>query len=144
MPATEVSPIYHLAPRSELAQQIAGASYVPPGFAEDGFVHCTGDLETLTLVAQAYFSELDEDLLGLAIDVAKLSSPLRWEPAAAPRGVGNEYPSEARQFPHVYGPINLSAVAGVALVPMVDGLFRAPVAFESLETVRGAMPEMER
>ena len=124
--------IYHLTPRSELARQAGRDSYLPPRFAEDGFVHCTGDLDTLLLVADDYFSNLEEDLLVLAIRVDRLTSPLHWEDAAPLRGSDSHVERQSK-FPHVYGPINLAAVSGVALVPRVAGRHVGPIAFEPLD-----------
>jgi uncharacterized protein (DUF952 family) len=56
------------------------------------------------------------DLLLVAVDTAKLGPALRWEPS---RG--------GALFPHLYGPLPLSAVISTAPLPLAhDGRFLFP------------------
>lgn len=70
----------------------------------------------MLLVANAFFAGRS-DLVILVIDPARLKSPVRWE---APHSTGR-LPGFAQGsvFPHVYGPINVDAVARV--VDLVQG-----------------------
>lgn len=86
--------------------------YVPAGYATEGFVHCSG-ADQVVGTANRLFAER-HDLVLLAIDEGALSSPLVWEDSY---GSGTE-------FPHVYGPIDLAAVAQVLdFTPDADGRF---------------------
>lgn len=104
--------IYHLVLESELAACTVGGSYVPMRYAQDGFVHCTGDEATTLKVAQSYFSQAREPVVALAIETDRLSCPWRFE-APVPLPGGSAHRAENLQFPHVYGPILLTAVVDV-------------------------------
>jgi hypothetical protein len=96
---------------------------LPANFAAEGFIHCTAGPEVLVQVANAYFASLDDDLLVLEIDPARLTAPLKFEPPASPPG----QPASAGHragilFPHIYGPLNPEAVVGqFALLRSDDG-----------------------
>ncbi len=76
------------------------------------------------LVANAFFRG-HADLVMLVIDPAKLRSQIRWEPPNAPVRVPDFM--QGSVYPHVYGPINVDAVARVeALVPGESGTFTLP------------------
>jgi uncharacterized protein (DUF952 family) len=108
------APIVHLTTRD--AWEGAAATYVPPAFEEDGFVHCSAPHQ-VAAVAEARFAGRD-DLLLLTIDPARLGAPVVWEDLA----------DEGRTFPHVYGPIERSAVLEVRPYrPGPDGHFPRPL-----------------
>ncbi len=92
-------PIVHLT--TQAAWDAAGASYTPTGFEEDGFVHCSSPQQVAD-VAEARFADRD-DLVLLTIDPTLLAAPVVWEDLA----------DEGRTYPHVYGPIERSAVIQV-------------------------------
>jgi len=71
-----------------------------------GFIHCSSDLAQVEGVLSRFYADVDrETLVLLVIDPARLDSPVRHEPA------------DGQSFPHVYGPIPLSAVIDVRSVP---------------------------
>jgi uncharacterized protein (DUF952 family) len=77
----------------------------------EGFIHCSSP-EQILQVANTYYSGVN-DLVILWIDPLALTAELRWEL------------SEGSVFPHIYGPLNLSAVIGVIdFTPDDDGVFR--------------------
>lgn len=85
-----------------------GGAIVPaPG---DGFVHCSPDDATVLAVANTLYRDTTEPLVALTVDAARLDAEVRWEPPAPrpPDGV-----PDGTSFPHVYGPIDRSAVTGV-------------------------------
>jgi uncharacterized protein (DUF952 family) len=84
--------------------------YVAPSLASEGFIHCTAEADTLLAVASARYRDEPGELLVLEIELDRLTSAVRWEPAAPapPPGVSRDV-----LFPHVYGPIELDAVVGV-------------------------------
>jgi tRNA (cmo5U34)-methyltransferase len=114
--------IYHLVTESEFQTQAKGDTYLPTRFDQDGFIHCTGEPGTLLAVANDYFSGVEEPVLVLVIDTAKLAAEVRFEPPAPVAGSGVSHLGKARLFPHIYGPLNLDAVTGIGVLqPHVDG-----------------------
>jgi uncharacterized protein (DUF952 family) len=97
-------------------------SYAPESLAAEGFVHCTGDRDTLLAVANAFYRDAPGAHVALEIDQDALASEVRWEPPAHPDG--RPAADGEPLFPHVYGPLEPAAV--VAVVPLVraqDGTF---------------------
>ncbi|MCP2260527.1 Uncharacterized conserved protein, DUF952 family [Streptoalloteichus tenebrarius] len=110
--------ILHICSRAEWASARESGRHVPAGFAVDGFVHCS-DPGTVHLPANTLFRGRD-DLLLLVIDPALLDAELRWEP-------GDPADPAGPWFPHVYGPIPVSAVVATHdFPPAEDGAFRLP------------------
>jgi len=107
--------IYHIVPEKEYRQRSADDRYVPAHFDEIGFVHCA--LETSVLpVADDYYANVENNLLLLQIDPAKLQSTTKYEAAAPEKGAGTRHLDSSPVFPHVYGPIENSAVAGIGVL----------------------------
>jgi len=125
--------LLHLAPLDDWLAH-SERPYAPASLALEGFVHCSADEETVLAVANARFAAFERPLMVLLIDEDRLDAPVRWEPAAGggpalPGGAGPAAagpgpgpmaggvalapPPGQRLFPHVYGPINRSAVAGM-------------------------------
>ena len=76
------------------------APYAPPGFDEEGFVHCTdGDAEMLA-VANRFYAADPGAFVVLDLDLALVGAPWR-------------YDDPGRIYPHVYGPLRRDAVRGV-------------------------------
>ena len=75
-----------------------------------GFVHASPDEPTTLAVANALYGQVAEPMVGLLLDESRLSAEVRYEPAnpAPPAGV-----AAGTLFPHVYGPVETAAVAGV-------------------------------
>lgn len=67
----------------------------------DGFIHLSSREQVRETVAK-YFAGAS-DLVLITVDADKLADTLRWEPSR-----------DGAMFPHVYGPIPMSAVLGVA------------------------------
>jgi len=95
--------IYHLAFRSHWEEGIAAGQYQAPSLAEEGFIHASGDEEQMLRVAARLFTGRT-DLLALDVDIERLpeGSPVVREPSRS-----------GEIYPHIYGPINLDAVARV-------------------------------
>ncbi|MGC0271787.1 DUF952 domain-containing protein [Pseudactinotalea sp. Z1739] len=75
-----------------------------------GFVHCSSP-DQLARVAEAGYADVSGDLLVLEVDRAGLDragSPVRYEP-------GDPDDPASELFPHVYGPIPVTAV--VRMIP---------------------------
>jgi uncharacterized protein (DUF952 family)/heme-degrading monooxygenase HmoA len=70
--------------------------------AQEGFIHCSYEHQ-VEAVANRFYSDLDHLLL-LSIDTAGVDAPVVVEPP---------YPGAPEAFPHIYGPIPLTAVVAV-------------------------------
>lgn len=106
---TDPARLFHIALASDWsAAQQAGEyriSTLGRTLDEVGFVHASY-AEQVAGVLAAFYSDVTEPLLLLAIDPARLGCDVRLE-AAAPGG---------EMFPHIYGPIPVSAVIDVTPV----------------------------
>jgi uncharacterized protein (DUF952 family) len=102
--------IHHLVPATEYRAVPAGQAYLPAQFAADGFIHCTTEIEVLLHIANTFYQDAPGEFLVLVIDPARLTSPLRYEPPSPTPAAG---PLVGRLFPHIYGPLNASAVIAV-------------------------------
>jgi uncharacterized protein (DUF952 family) len=106
-----VTPLLHLIePADWHAAQEAGAVR-PPSLADAGFVHLSTPDQVHLPAARLFPGR--RDLLLLVVDPARLTDDVRFEP-----GVPGD--PEAMRFPHLYGPLPLSAV--VAVVPYEPGV----------------------
>ena len=100
--------ILHITSKTEwLAAQNRG-EYVAPSLQSEGFIHCSTEKQVLH-VANAFYRGRT-DLVLLKLDEVKLNPELKWEPPAGPKAPGH---SDSDLFPHIYGPINLTAVESV-------------------------------
>lgn len=105
---------YHLAVEEEWEAQRNGASYAPPQFADEGFIHCTNGLDRLTEIANMFYREDPRPRTILVIDLLQLKSDFRYDD-----------PNE--EFPHIYGEINPNAVIGeLAVFRKENGEFQIP------------------
>lgn len=107
--------ILHLAPALRWQSWPVREPYLPAEYARDGFIHLTAGREMLLYVANSFYRASPEPFVVLAVDPARLTAELRWEPGSH---------GEATLFPHLYGPLNRDAV--VAVFPMQrtpEGLF---------------------
>ncbi|MDI9885069.1 DUF952 domain-containing protein [Streptomyces sp. HNM0645] len=95
--------------------------YAPASLPAEGFVHCSPDEATTLAVVNAFYRDAPGPLMALLIDETRLLAPVRLEPAdpAPPPGVAS-----GTLFPHVYGPIDRSAVEGMLEIQR-DGTGRA-------------------
>ena len=102
--------LYHIATRAAWIDATRNGSYTAPSLSSQGFIHCSTAAQVLPVARQFYAAQTG--LVLLVIDPRRLTSVLKWEPAAAgppPDGV-----DEAATFPHIYGPIDLEAVVQTA------------------------------
>lgn len=113
--------IYHLTPASYYRQQPLNQPYQPVTFAEEGFIHCTAGAAKLIETANLSFVALQDELLALEIDPARLAVPLIFEPPIPPQQaamatVPSRQPDPNTLFPHIYGPLNRPAI--IACFPL--------------------------
>lgn len=107
--------LLHLCSRDEWARARAAGAVTPPSLGDVGFVHLSTPRQ-VHLPADRLFRGRTDVLL-LHIDPARLSDPVRFEP-------GVPADPDAMLFPHLYGPLPVSAVVDVtAYEPGEDGRF---------------------
>lgn len=91
----------------------AGQRYAPASLEDEGFIHCTNGMDRLLEVANLFYRTDLRPYLCIEIDLSAVDVPWRYDD-----------PEEV--FPHIYGPLDTSAV--VAVGPMsraADGTFLA-------------------
>jgi len=91
--------IYHLVTKTAW-EQAPPEVYAAESMVSEGFIHCS-NAEQVAAAANRFYAAADE-MLVLHVDAGRLTSPLRDEPS-----------DSGELFPHVYGPINCSAVVQV-------------------------------
>jgi uncharacterized protein (DUF952 family) len=93
--------IYHILPRADWETAQAKMIYTPVSLEKDGFIHFSR-IDQVPRVANAYYKDLD-NLLLLCVATGRLDAEVRYE----------DLLGEGMRFPHLYGPLNLDAVAEV-------------------------------
>jgi uncharacterized protein (DUF952 family) len=93
--------IYHVTTAAAWNVAKEKGSYEHPSLAQEGFIHCSQE-EQVAGVLERYFAG-HTGLVKLVIDTDKLTSKYVFEWS----------PSTGDTFPHIYGPINESAVTRV-------------------------------
>lgn len=115
--------IFHIAEKKIWEIALSEGRYLPGGFKEEGFIHCS-ELEQVLDVANTLYSGRGDVVL-IEIDSHRVNFPVKYESTE-----GNE-----ERFPHLYGPLLLDAVLQVYVFnPEDDGRFRLP---EGLTISRG-------
>ena len=106
--------IYHLVPESHWESAQFEQEYRADSLATEGFIHCSKDhAQTLAVANRLYGGR--QDMLVLEVETERLASPLKHEPSRS-----------GEIYPHIYGPLNTSAVTGVLkLQADQDGRFTA-------------------
>ena len=101
-------PILHAAFVADWAAARAAGAYTGSTrgrtLAEEGFIHASTPAQLGPVLATFYADVPAGDLVLLVLDSERLEaagSPVRWEPP----------PGTSEEFPHIYGPIPIDAVA---------------------------------
>ncbi len=105
-----MEPIYHLVSRTRWEALPAEADYQAESLTNEGFIHCSFARQ-LAWAANRFHADT-ADLVALHIEPDRLTAELRIEPPT-PDSTTTE------RFPHIYGPLNRSAV--VAVIPLSRG-----------------------
>ncbi|MBK8422171.1 DUF952 domain-containing protein [Candidatus Villigracilis saccharophilus] len=100
--------ILHITSRAEWNEAQVRGEYIAPSLQTEGFIHCSTEKQVLH-VANAFYRGRN-DLVLLKLDESQLKPELKWEPPAGSPAPGI---SDSDKFPHIFGPINLTAVASV-------------------------------
>lgn len=102
----------------QAVQRSRGAEYSelrPPSLSEVGFVHLSTP-QQVHLPANRFYED-ERDLVALIVDTALIDDEIRWEPGTS------DDPADMR-FPHLYGPLPLTAVVEETSYPRgADGRF---------------------
>jgi uncharacterized protein (DUF952 family) len=108
--------IYHIATTADWDRACRDGEYTTSTrgrtLAEEGFIHAS-TASQVALVANAFYQG-EPDLLLLVIDTALVGPEIRYE----------HVPGQASPYPHIYGPLNASAVVEARpFGPGPDGQF---------------------
>lgn len=102
-----MSRIFHVATATDWAAARSSGSYTTSTYgvslADQGFVHASR-ADQWQGVRARFYADVSEPLVLLEIDTDLLTSPVVEEPPA---------PGVSETFPHVYGPVDASAVVAV-------------------------------
>ncbi len=116
------TPVFHITSRAAWEAAQAAGVYRADSLDTEGFIHCSA-ADQVVRVANAFFRG-QAGLVLLVIDPARLRAQLRYEPPADPTGA---FDAGGERFPHLYGPLNLDAVArALDFSPGPDGTFVLP------------------
>lgn len=96
---------FHLVPlevwRAQLDER---APYRASSLESEGFAHCTTGMAELCATGDRYYRSDPRPFVILTIDLARLSVPWR-------------YDAPGTRYPHVYGPIDRSAIVRTVAAP---------------------------
>jgi len=106
--------ILHICPKKTWAEALKEGEYRGDTLSTEGFIHCSNP-EQVVEVADYMFNGIS-DLILLVIDEARVIAEVKYEDA------GNN-----KLYPHIYGPLNLNAVAKIVDFPVkANGGFELP------------------
>jgi uncharacterized protein (DUF952 family) len=114
--------ILHITTHKDWEKAQMEGEYSAHSLKSEGFIHCSTLKQTVD-TANIFFRGQD-GLALLCIDENKLKSECKYE---YPTGGGHHDPTVGNLFPHIYGPINISAVIKVVDFPTNEsGFFILP------------------
>lgn len=110
--------IFHITTREAWDRAKAKGTYSTPSLPVEGFIHCS-TREQVVQVADFRFRG-QTGLVLLAVNTDRVKAEILYEDLAG----------EGQKFPHIYGELNVDAVAQVAeFEPGEDGRFALPAQF---------------
>jgi uncharacterized protein (DUF952 family) len=102
---------FHLVPEAIWRSVDPALSYEASSLESEGFIHCTDGVAALGVTFDRYYAADPRPFLALTLDLDALAVPWRYDVPGSP-------------YPHVYGPIDQSAVRAVSRVERdADGRF---------------------
>jgi len=116
--------IFHITTKNDWEKARIHEEYATPSLMTDGFIHCSTIKQTAD-TANRFFKG-QNGLILLCIDEKKLKSACKYE---APVGIAGQLndPGMDDLYPHIYGPINNTAVIKVInFLPDETGFFKLP------------------
>ena len=102
--------IFHLISRQGFDAQSDSEFILDDANLASGFIHCC-TAEQLPGVIERYFPGDNSNLLVVELNPEALTEELKWEPATDSDGL----------FPHIFGPINRSAIVAVRSYSVAAG-----------------------
>jgi len=112
--------IFHIVKKTEWMLAVERGTYAADSLRAEGFIHCSMPAQLIDTANRFYRGQ--QDLVVLCIEESRLTAELKYEAPAMPR---DEAAGEL--FPHLYGELNVAAVARVVELPCeADGSFRLP------------------
>jgi uncharacterized protein (DUF952 family) len=90
--------IYHITTAAAWEKAQTTGAYITDSLSTEGFIHCSAQDQVAGVLDRYYKGQTN--LVKLTIEKSKVTSPLIFELATSINEV----------FPHIHGPINLSAV----------------------------------
>lgn len=106
--------IFHITQAAAWEAAARDGSYAADSLASEGFIHLSTRAQLLWVAERFYKGQ--PGLVLLAVDPARLTAELRYEES-----------EPGQRFPHLYGPLNLDAVAAVyPFAPGPAGSFSLP------------------
>ncbi|HRQ38956.1 MAG TPA: DUF952 domain-containing protein [Chloroflexota bacterium] len=107
--------ILHISRRAEWETAVPSGLYTADSLKTEGFIHCSTPEQVLIPANERFRGQTD--LLLLCIDPTRLAAPLVYEDCY----------ETGMLFPHIYGPLNVTAVWQVLeFPPQADGSFALP------------------
>jgi uncharacterized protein (DUF952 family) len=108
--------IYHITSKPEWTATLLKGEYRPANFAADGFIHCSFKDQVITVANKFYRGSRDLVLLEIDPDLLKA------------RVIEENLEGGEENFPHIYGPLTVSAVTKCADLPLnPNGYFEFPM-----------------
>lgn len=114
--------ILHITERAAWQRARARGEHRPPSLASEGFIHCSTVAQVVDTANRYYRGA--SGLVLLCIDEDRLTCEVKHEPPAG-------RPDDGERFPHIYGPLAVTAVVGIVdFPPGPDGTFTLPRGLE--------------
>jgi uncharacterized protein (DUF952 family) len=118
---TEQDWIFHITSRDAWDSARRQASYTADSLAAQGFIHASTRAQVLRTAGLFYRGQTG--LVLLAIEPAQVTADIRYE----------DLTGEGQLFPHIYGPLNVDAIAAWAdFPPDMEGAFHFPQHFQAV------------
>lgn len=103
--------IYMLRSKADYDAALTAGVLTDPSLQSDGFIHASPP-DQLTRLANKYYADVGPVVV-LVIEANAVDTDIEWEPA-----------SDGVLYPHIYGPLNMNAVAWtVPAIPDAAGVF---------------------
>ena len=122
--------IYHISTQEDWEAAEQSGAFTAESLESEGFIHMSKANQVTRVANKIYTGR--EDLILLVVEPEKLDAELKWEAPVHPNPDNPVDVSEAEQFPHIYGLLNLDAVEGTIVFPCNDdGTFSLPAELEA-------------
>jgi uncharacterized protein (DUF952 family) len=91
---------FHFSPAQYFDSLNPEEDYLPPHYAQDGFIHCTDGSANLARTGNRFYKDDPRDFYVLYLDKERIKSPVVYED---PNNI----------YPHIYGPLNRDAIVDI-------------------------------